>query len=122
MERGSQKQCAYFKDEDGFQLIDVKKILAKFLMAALMKGLSNSVPLFLLFKEEKRPSKVQPLTAQGSRTKWGRDQTFHMLFGISPITLCNMTVLSQHNALGRNDKRRFSQLHLKKPQHFKQAT
>lgn len=123
MERGSQKQCAYFKDEDGFQLIDVKKILAKFLMANLMKGLSNRVFFCSFFlKRKKRPFKVQPLTAQDTRTKRERDQIFHMLFGISPITLCNMTALSQHNALGRNDKRRFSQLHLKKPQHFKQAT
>lgn len=90
-------------------------------MAALIKALSNSVPLFLLFKE-KTPLKVRPLTAPDTRTERERDQIFHMLFGISPITLCNMTALSQHNALGRNDKRRFSQLHLKKPQNFKQAT
>lgn len=91
-------------------------------MAALIKRLSKSVPLFLLFKEKKRPSKVQPLAVQGTHTKREGDQIFHMLFGISSITLCNMTALSQHNALGRNDKRRFSQLHLKKPQNFKQAT
>lgn len=91
-------------------------------MAALINGLSNSVPLFLLFKEKKRPSKVWPLTAPETCTERERDQILHMLFGISPITLCNMTALSQHNALGRDDKRRFSQLHLKKPQNFTQAT
>lgn len=92
-------------------------------MAARLKGLSNRVFLCSFsLKRKKRPSKVHPLTAQDTCTKRERDQIFHMLFGISPITLCNMTALSQHNALGRNDKRRFSQLHLKKPQHFKQAT
>lgn len=88
-----------------------------------MEGLSKRAFLCsLCLNRKKRPSKVQPLEAQDPRTKRERDQIFHMPFGISHITLCNMTALSQHNALGRNDKKRFSQLRLKKPQHFKKAT
>lgn len=88
-----------------------------------MEGVSNRAFLCsLCVKRKKRCSEVQTLVAQSPLTKRERDQIFHMPFGISHITLCNMTALSQHNALGRNDKRHFSQLRLKKPQHFKQAT
>lgn len=81
-----------------------------------MEGLSIWMFLCSLYlKRKRRHSKVHPRIAQDPFSKRKRDQIFYMPFGISHIMLCNMTDLSQHNALGRNDKRHFSQLCLKKP-------